>query len=165
MNRLLVVLLPGALLVSAVGCEGPQPVGRGISAPLRQRSVAPEAAFAVAEQVLAEHYVLRTRDLQTGYLETAPLETVGPQRSGRLGDALGMPRRLRQYAKIRGLSEIVLVLLMLAALLAVVANAWAMIAGVTGLSLLVRAKPHSEKPPPSSDGLESGSQASPQPYI
>ncbi len=85
MNRLLVLLLPGALLGSTVGCEGPQPIGRGISAPQRLRSVAPEAAFAAAEQVLAEHYVLRTRDLQVGYLETAPLETVGPRRSGRMG--------------------------------------------------------------------------------
>ena len=101
MNRWLVVSLPGALLVLALGCQTPQPANRGISAPLRQRSVAPEAAFAAAEQVLAEHYVLRTRDLRAGYLETAPLETLGPRRSGRLGDALGMPRRLRQYAQVR----------------------------------------------------------------
>ncbi|MCP4251494.1 MAG: hypothetical protein GY778_31035 [bacterium] len=101
MNRLLVVPVLGALLVSAVGCQGPQPVNRGISAPLPQRSVAPEAAFAAAEQVLAEHYELRTRDLRGGYLETAPLETIGPRRSGRMGDAVGMPRRLRQYARVR----------------------------------------------------------------
>ncbi|MCH8830484.1 MAG: ABC transporter permease, partial [Planctomycetes bacterium] len=71
---------------------------------------------------------------------------------------------LRQYVKIRGLSEIVLVLLMLAALTAALVNARAMITGVSGLSSLVRCKPDKEKPQSSSQGLESGRKAgSPSP--
>ena len=97
------LMVPAGAMVALflAGCETPQPAARGVAAPLRQQAVSPAAAFAAAERVLEEHFVIRTRDAPGGYLRTAPVESRAPQASGRMSDPLAAPRRIRKFAEVQ----------------------------------------------------------------
>lgn len=95
------MVLLAALTGAGIGaCRTPAPTARSHTT-LRQRSTRPEAAFAAAEQALRERFRIELRDPKRGLLRTAAVETRDRVQGGRVGDALGTPRRVRKIAEVR----------------------------------------------------------------
>ena len=95
------IVLLAALTGAGIGaCRTPAPTARTHTT-LRHRSTRPEAAFAAAEQALRERFRIELRDPKRGLLRTAAIETRDRVRGGRVGDALGTPRRVRKTAEVR----------------------------------------------------------------
>lgn len=99
-GRALLAGLFTAGVLTLAACESPAPTGRSHTA-LRQQSTTAAAAFAAAEQALRERFRIEVRDPKRGILRTSALETRERVQSGRMGDALGAPRRVRKIAEVR----------------------------------------------------------------
>ncbi|MCP4594762.1 MAG: hypothetical protein GY842_28860 [bacterium] len=88
------------MLIAAAGCAARQPTK--LNYHVLQLSDAPtDAVFDATALALEEHFTISRRDFAAGVLQTAPVETVVDQPSGRLRDAVAAPRRERRLADVR----------------------------------------------------------------
>ncbi len=94
------LFLAGLLTIGAAGCTEPKPTALNYNV-IRLSPASRAAVFDAATQALREHFTIRRADRAAGILETVPIETVGTEPSGRLGDVVAVPRRERRTAEVR----------------------------------------------------------------
>lgn len=72
---------------------------------LREVGVSQSAAFAAAEQALAERFRIDVRRPKDGFLRTVPISTVEQNSTGPLSQVLGARRPVRRFVEVRVLVE------------------------------------------------------------
>ena len=100
MKRLIGMLCLGLVWATTPGCNAPAPTARSFSY-LRLPSASKAQAFDAASQAMRERFRITRSDPAAGVIISAPDETTEAVSSGRLGDAVGVPRRIRKIATTR----------------------------------------------------------------
>jgi hypothetical protein len=93
------LILP-ALVAGLTGCEAPAPTTRTFShltLPETSRAVAYEAALVV----MRERYPIDSSDRENAEITSEAIESHERAASGRVGDVLGVPRRMRRVVSTR----------------------------------------------------------------
>lgn len=104
MKRLLLLCVFPALGVLATGCAAPAPTPRAFSH-TRLAGVSREAAFDALHATMRERYRLATVDEGAGIIRSEPTESRESNNQGRVGDFVGVPRRVRKVVTGQVTSE------------------------------------------------------------
>lgn len=97
------ILLATGCCVAAtllLGCDAPQPTSQSFSY-VRLASVSRADAFDAAARAMGERYHIARRDAAAGVITSVPEESDEVATQGRVGDVLGVPRRVRKVATAR----------------------------------------------------------------
>jgi hypothetical protein len=90
----------GVVALLAAGCSSPPPSELNFS--VRSiPSVSRQAGLEAARKAVQEHFRIDVVDPVAGVVKSHPTESWEPGRSGRVGDVLGTPRRVRRMAEVR----------------------------------------------------------------
>jgi hypothetical protein len=85
--------------LSMLGCNAAQPTTRTFGY-LHLSSTPREKAFDAATQAMGERYRLESVDSRTGIITNVPEESNEIVSRGRVGDVVGVPRRVRRVATV-----------------------------------------------------------------
>lgn len=90
----------GLVALLSAGCTSPPPSELNYS--VRSiPSVSRQAGLDAARRAVQEHFRIDVVDTAAGVVKSLPSETSEPGRTGRVGDVLGAPRRMRRLAEVR----------------------------------------------------------------
>jgi hypothetical protein len=98
--KTIALLGAGVVALLSAGCSSPPPSELNFSVRSIE-SVSREAGFAAAQRAVQEHFRIDVVDPAAGVVTSHPTETSEPGQSGRVGDVLGAPRRVRRTAEVR----------------------------------------------------------------
>ena len=100
MKPLIRLVCAGLLGAIAAGCEAPAPTARSFNY-LRLPSVSRADAFTAAVEALSERFRIARLDREAGVITSVPEERTEVVSRGRVGDLVGVLRRVRKVATIQ----------------------------------------------------------------
>jgi hypothetical protein len=100
MMKAIALLSAGLVALLSAGCSSPSPSELNYSVRTIP-SVSRQAALEAARQAVQEHFRVDVLDSTAGVVTSLPTESWEKGRSGRVGDVLGTPRRMRRIAEVR----------------------------------------------------------------
>jgi hypothetical protein len=100
MNRFVAAIALPSLVFTLTGCASPAPNRTNYSY-LRIQAHSRDAVFNAARRAMQERFRLDKVDEHRGIIRSVPVETTGQTDTHRVGDVVGVKRRLRRIATTR----------------------------------------------------------------